>query len=87
MDVSGWDASDGSVECPTISGDIAYDHPTSGQVYFLVYHQAIHCPRLTIRLMFPMQIRMARVRINDLPKLLAEDQDEKTHLIIVDDPI
>ena len=51
----------------------------------LVYHQSIHCPRLTIRLMCPMQSRMAGVRINELPKFLAEEPDEKTHAIIVDD--
>ena len=26
VDVSGWDESQGSVECPTISGAVAYDH-------------------------------------------------------------
>ena len=30
VDVSGWDVSSGSVECPKISGAIAYDHPISG---------------------------------------------------------
>ena len=30
---------------------------------------------------------MSGVRINDLPKFLAEDTDEKTHAIIVDDPL
>ena len=28
VDISGWESSTGSVECPTISGDIVYDHPT-----------------------------------------------------------
>ena len=51
VDVSGWDASAASVECPTISGDISYNHPISGKVYMLVYHQVIHCPRLTYHLM------------------------------------
>ena len=44
--VYGWYASDGSVECPTISGDISYDHPISGQVYMLVCYQANYFPRL-----------------------------------------
>ena len=51
VDVSGLDASAGSVECSTIYGTIAYVHPISGQVYMLVYHQDIHCPRLTSHLM------------------------------------
>ena len=32
-----------------------------------------------------MQIRMALVRINELPKFLAEVLDEKTHAMIVND--
>ena len=35
--------------------------------------------------MCPMQIRMAGVTINEIPKLFAEDPDEKTHAIKVDD--
>ena len=58
VDVSGWDASSGSIECPTIYWYIAYDHPISGQVYMMVYHQAIYCPRLIIHLLCPMQSRM-----------------------------
>ena len=83
--VSGWDGSDGSVECPTIYGDIEYDHPISGTVYMLVYHQAIHCPIFTSHLMCPMQILMAGVRINDTPKFLVEDTDENTPAIIGND--
>ena len=44
--ISVWDAISGYVECPTISGAIAYDHPISGQVYMLVYHQVTNFPRL-----------------------------------------
>ena len=53
----------------------------------LVYHQEIQCPRLTSYLMCLMQSRMDGVRINDLPKILAEDPDEETHAIIVYDPL
>ena len=34
-----------------------------------------------------MQIRMSGVIINELPNFLAEDPDEKTHSIMVDDPL
>ena len=37
--------------------------------------------------MCPMQSRKEGVIINDLPKFLEEDPDEKTHTIIVDDPL
>ena len=53
----------------------------------LVYHQAIHCPRLTSHLMCTMQSIIVGVIINELPKFLEEDPDEKTHAIIVDDPL
>ena len=85
--VSGWYASSGSVECPTISGDIAYDHPIIGQVSMLVYHQSIHFPILTNNLICLMKSLLAGVRINELPKFLAEDPDEKKHAIIVNGPL
>ena len=66
LDVYGCDASAGSVECTTIFKDIACDHPISGKVYILVYHQTIYFPRIANHLMCPMQIRMSRVRINAL---------------------
>ena len=53
----------------------------------LVYHQAIHCPRFTSRLMCPMQSWMEGARINELPKFSAEYMYEKTHAIIADDPL
>ena len=56
-------------------------------MYMLLYHQAIQYSILTNDLMCPMQSLMARVRINEIPKFLAEDPDEKTHEIIVDDPL
>ena len=42
---------------------------------------------LESHLIFPMQIQTAVVVINELPKFLAEDPDEKTHAIIVNDPL
>ena len=54
VELSGWDASAGSVECPAIFGAIAYDHLISRKVYMLVYHQVIHCARLANSLMCPM---------------------------------
>ena len=87
VDVSGWDASQGSVECPTISGAVAYDHPITGQVYILVYHQAIHCKSLENHLMCPMQSRVTGVKINELPKFLADKPDDETHAIVVGNPL
>ena len=87
VDVSVWNARSGSVECPTISEYIAYDHPISGKVYMLIYHQVIHCEGLDNHLMCPMQSFMAGLNINEIPKFLAENPDEKTHVIIISDPL
>ena len=87
VDVSGWNVSAGSVDCPTISGAISYYHPMSGKVYMLVCHQDIHCLRLTNHLMCFMQSWMAGFSINDIPKFIVDDPDEKTHAIIFDDPM
>ena len=38
-------------------------------------------------MMCPIQSRMVGARINELPKFLVEDPDEKTHAIIFDDPL
>ena len=87
MDVSGWDTSAGSVKCPQISGVVSCDHTIKGKVYMLVHHQAIHCPRLIDHLILPIKSRMAGVSINDIPKFLSEDTDDKTNETIVNDPL
>ena len=56
-------------------------------MYMLLYYQAIQYSILTNDLMCPMQSLMARVRINEIPKFLAEDPDEKTYAIIVSDAL
>ena len=65
--VSEWESSDGSVTCPIVSGAIAYDHPISKQVYMLLHHQKVHCPRLSNHLMYLMQSHTEGVRINEHP--------------------
>ena len=84
VDVSIHDAISECDKFPTISGAISYDYPISVQVYRLVYHQGIHFSRLTNNLMYLMQCQMEGARINEIPNILAEDPDEKTHSIIVD---
>ena len=42
VSVSGWNASAGSTECPTVTGVVAYDHPYTGITYMLVWQQAIY---------------------------------------------
>ena len=87
VDVSAWHASDGSIYCPTIYGDISYGHPISGKFYIIVHYQVIHFTRLANHLTCPIQIQISGVRINELSKFLAEDTYENTHAIIIDEPL
>jgi len=41
VDVLGFSTALGSIELPNVSGAVAYDHPITGKVYILVFHQAI----------------------------------------------
>ena len=66
---------------------VAYDHPQTGQVYMLVVNQAIEVPHLQHHLLCPMQCRMNGVKLNELPKFLADDPDESTHALQVGDPL
>jgi hypothetical protein len=40
--------------CKTVTGVVAYDHPTTGETYYLVFHQAILIPCMKVLLISPM---------------------------------
>jgi hypothetical protein len=42
VDVVGYDLQQGLQTFEMVSGIVAFDHPRDGQVYHLVFHQAIH---------------------------------------------
>jgi hypothetical protein len=69
VDVSGFSTALGSIELPIVSGAVAYDHPITGKVYILVFHQAIYCRQMDNHLIRPMQCRVNGVVINDTPKM------------------
>ena len=85
--VSGYDPKDGTKEYRTVTGVVAYDHLQTGQTYMLVVNQAIEVPHLQNHLLCPMQCRMNGVKINELPKFLAETPDKTTHALQVVDPL
>ena len=87
VSVSGWDASVGSTECLTVSGVVAYDHPYTGITYMLVWHQAIYLNSMENHLICPMQCRVSGVQVNDTPKIFVQHPTDKTHAIVVLDPI
>ena len=87
VDVLGFSTALGSIELPIVSGAIAYDHPTTGKVYILVFHQAIYCRQMDNHMICPMQCRVNGVVINDTPKMCAPNPDDSTHSIKVADPL
>ena len=87
VSVSGWNAADGSTNCPTVSGVVAYDHPYTGITYMLVWHQAIHLATMDNHLICPMQCRVNGVEVNDTPKIFVKNPTHKSHAIVVSDPV
>ena len=87
VSVTGWDASAGATECRTVSGVVAYDHPVTGQAYMLVFHQAIYLESMDNHLICPMQCRVNGVEINDTPKIFVKHPTERSHAIVVEDPV
>ena len=72
--------------CKTVSAVMAYDHPTTGTTYYLVFNQAILIPCLKVALISPMQLRDNDVLVNDEPKSMALNPTDDHHTIIVPDP-
>jgi len=87
VDVSGFSTALGSIELPIILDAVAYDHPITGKVYILVFHQAIYCRQMDNHLICPMQCRVNGVVINDTPKMCIPNLDDSTHSIAVADPL
>jgi hypothetical protein len=82
VEVTEFDPTLGSQYYQTISGVVAYTHPTTGEHYHLVIHQVIHFPHLTHHLLCSMQCRMNDVIVNNIPKFLIVDPIKNTHAII-----
>ena len=87
MAVLGWDASVGSTKCPTVSGVVAYNHPYTGIIYMLVWHQAIYLETMENHLICPMKCRVIEVVVNDMLKIFVKNPTNKLHAIVVKDPI
>ncbi len=87
VDVSGFSAALGLMELPIISGVFAYDHPITGKVYILVFHQTIYCRQMDNHLICPMQCHVNGVIINDTPKMCVPNPDNSTHSIKVANPL
>ena len=66
---------------------IFLDHPITGKVYVLVFHQGIFCCQIDNHLICPMQCRVNGVVINNMPKMCVPNPDYSTHSIKVTDPL
>ena len=69
--------------CRTVSAMIAYDHLETGEVYYLVIHQAILIPQLTANLLSPMQLRDNDLQVNDKPKFMVPKPTKDHNAIVV----
>ena len=84
VDVLGWDSKLGTIECPKVTGVVAYDHPTTGQTYMLVFNLAIYAESVENYLICPMQCRVHGVTIKNTPKMFVAEAMERSHAIIID---
>ena len=84
--ILGFAAALGSIELPIVTGFVAYDHPITGKVYILFFHQAIHCRSMDNHLICPMQCREDGVVIKYTPKFCVHDPDNLAHAIEVNGP-
>ncbi len=84
--VKGYDPTLGTKTYATVSGVLAYDDPVTGEVYHLVFNQAIHIPHLDHHLLCPMQCQVNDVVVDDMPKFLAPDPTDITHALTNRDP-
>ena len=69
---------------PIISAAVAYDDPRSGEVFILIFHQALHFMDMNHCLICPMQLRLNDVVINEQPKFLLHQPSEKDHAIVAE---
>ncbi len=85
-EVVGYDPQQGWQTFETVSGVLAFDHPRDGQIYHLVFYQAIHLPQLDHHLLCPMQCRVHDLTVNNVPKFLTRFPTDNTHALIVQNP-
>jgi hypothetical protein len=73
----------GSVsKVPIASAAIAYDHPSTGEVFVLVIHQALQFTEMTHCLLCPMQLRLNDVVVNKQPKFLTTKPTKIDYAIV-----
>ena len=74
---------------PIVTVAVAYDCPTTGHTFILIFHQALHVPTMTKHLINPFQLRNYGIKINETPlmHLTPDQRTPEMHSILVDDPL
>ena len=80
------DPKDGHKSSKRVYAAIGYQDTQSGQRFILVINQAIRIDGLVNHLLCPMQYRFNGMKINEVPKFLAENPNETTHAIELVNP-
>jgi hypothetical protein len=86
VEVVGYDPQQGLQTFEMVSRVLAFNHLQDGQVYHLVFHQAIHMPQLDHHLLCPMQCCINDATVNDVLKFQTCFPTDTTHAIIVQNP-
>ncbi len=66
---------------PIVSAAVAYDDHNTGETILLKIHQALLIDDMDTNLLCPMQLRMNDVRVDEVPKFLAENPDDQSHAL------
>ena len=67
----------------TVSAALAYDDAVTGQTVILLVNQAIYIPYLNHNLLGTLQLRLNDVKVNNLPRFLTDEPDERTHSLVI----
>ena len=70
VNVVGYDPLKGIMNpnCITVSAEVAYEFPMTGEVFIIEVHQAILIDHLNNNILCPMKMRIYDVKVNDIPK-------------------
>jgi hypothetical protein len=71
------------VHWKTVTGVLAHDHPSNGETYFLIFHQAVLIPNLKVSLLSLMQMLNNDLFVNDKPKSMALTPTNNHHCITI----
>ncbi len=83
VEVVGYDPQQDLQMFEMVSVVLAFVHLQDGQVYHLVFHLAIHMPKLDHHLLCPMQCHINDVTVNDVPKFLTCFPTDNMHALIM----